>query len=386
MHYGADTHMTRSPPGLQGETPVEQETSRVGLHPAVPQAGSRGRTRARAGLGRAFIFCCLASVQSSGCSEYELIVWDSVDTFQQNPPESVDILLVVDNSGSMAPYQEKLGQNFESFLTYFVEADIDYHIAAITTDITTQEAGRIQGPVITTETDNADAVFMDIVNVGVQGSGFEMGLEAARLALSEPNISMANAGFLREDASLSLLFVSDEEDSSPSPVNVYINDFQNVKGQRDRDIFNGSALVVTDLGSCSPEAMDWSSESVRYVDVADQTGGVVGNICSDDFANIVTDLSLNVSRLEDTFYLSTTPQVSSLQVWVDDRLIDCSEGEWSYQLLVELDDSGEEVEMPAIVFHQSFLPPSNSRIIVKYNWGGGDPADFCTESSTEVSQ
>ena len=50
-------------------------------------------------------------------------------------------------------------------------------------------AGKLQGdiPVITPETPNQDQVFADNVRVGAGGSGAEMGLEAARVALEEPD-------------------------------------------------------------------------------------------------------------------------------------------------------------------------------------------------------
>ena len=40
--------------------------------------------------------------------------------FYQVEAGEVDVLLVVDNS-TMAPYQDKLSPNFETFLTYFIE-------------------------------------------------------------------------------------------------------------------------------------------------------------------------------------------------------------------------------------------------------------------------
>ena len=322
----------------------------------------------------------------AGCSDYEIIMWEGVDTFQQNPVESVDILLVVDNSGSMDPYQEELGKNFNSFLTYFIEAEVDYHIATVTTDVVADGAGQISGgTIIDTETSNADQVFTDIVNVGTVGSGNEMGLEGAYLALTEPLISTANAGFLREEASLSILFVSDEEDSSPRPVNDYINDFRNIKGQRARDVFNASALTVVDLHTCDRQEAAYSTVNTRYVDMANQTNGIVGDICEEDFSNIVTDLSLNASRLRDTFYLSSTPDASSLRVWVGDEQLDCDSGRYTYDMVAREDedstgdtglDSGEQVA--AILFPSDDLPPANSTIVVRYMYGDGDPAAWCT--------
>ena len=62
--------------------------------------------------------------------------------------------------------------------------------------------------------DDVQENFEEMVVVGTSGSGIEMGLEAAKVALSEPLLSTDNQGFLRE-ANLSLIFISDEDDFSP---------------------------------------------------------------------------------------------------------------------------------------------------------------------------
>ena len=55
----------------------------------------------------------------------------------------------------------------------------------------------------------------------------------------------------------------------------------------------------------------------RYLDVADQSEGIQVNICAEDFASIVTDLSLNSSRLNDVFFLNNTPDLNTLIVSID---------------------------------------------------------------------
>ncbi|MBU0607005.1 MAG: hypothetical protein KKI08_03925, partial [Armatimonadetes bacterium] len=196
------------------------------------------------------------------------------------------------------------------------------------------------------------------------------GLEAAYEALTAPLVNTANQDFLREEATLSLIFVSDEEDSSPQPVNDYINAFRDVKGQRSRDVFNASALVVDNEARCSA----YSTRGDRYIDVAQQTRGIVGDICSQDFGAIVTELSLNTSRLRDTFFLSASPDASTLQVSVDGEIIACDAGVWTYRRAQD-EETGEL--SPAIVFERTQMPPTSSQIAVRYYDGSGDPAGYC---------
>ena len=100
--------------------------------------------------------------------------------------------------------------------------------------------------ILTPEITDAKEIFEEMVVVGTTGSGIEMGLEAARLALSEPLINTDNSGFLREEANLSLIFISDEDDYSPLSAPSYQRFFTEVKGEeayRDRSRMRISAVV-----------------------------------------------------------------------------------------------------------------------------------------------
>jgi len=322
----------------------------------------------------------LAWLAATGCTEYDVIVHDGADIFYQDPASAVDILMIVDDSCSMGPYQNELSTNFAEFISFFVDANIDYHIGVVTTDVYASTGGRIiDGTVITNDTPDGEEIFKGLVRVGTEGSGTEMGLEAAYLALTEPRISTSNAGFLREDASLSLIFVSDEEDSSPLPTYEYVRTFMDIKGARERDIFNASALVVTDVDDCGFGNSSGSTEGDRYIDVAGMSAGVIGNICAESFSDIVTDLSLNASRLRDTFYLANEPTADTIEVSVDGVLLDCTEGGFSYQRVW---DDDEEIERPAIVFERDWIPAPSSQIAIRYDYGSGETSGFCVETAT----
>lgn len=312
----------------------------------------------------------------AGCTEYDVIVHDGADIFYQDPASAVDILLIVDDSCSMQPYQNELSKNFGQFISFFVDANVDYQIGVVTTDVTAASAGRlIDQTIITNDTPDGSAIFEDIVRVGTNGSGNEMGLEAAYLALTEPRLSTSNAGFLRDDAMLSVIFVSDEEDSSPLPTYEYIRTFNDIKGARERDIFNASALVVTDVGSCG--FASGSSEGDRYMDVAERTSGITGNICDDSFADVVTELSLNASRLLDTFLLSSEPDATSIDVSVDGVLLACDDG--SHTFVRVTDEFG--VDRPAIQFDRASIPEPSSQIAIRYDYGSGEVDQFCANGS-----
>src|SRR5687768_11484765 len=137
--------------------------------------------------------------------------------FQGGQAPPVDVLWIVDNSGSMQQEQTKLGNNFGSFIQYFTSLQLDFNMAVITSDVEVGTKGQFVGPVMNASTPNLTQAFLNQVNVGTGGSGQERGLEAARLALSEPNLSGPNAGFLRSNAILAIIVVTDEEDGDEWP-------------------------------------------------------------------------------------------------------------------------------------------------------------------------
>jgi hypothetical protein len=201
--------------------------------------------------------CTLAAL--TGCQDY--LFYNPIKTeiveAQINvnaEPEPADILFVVDNSGSMADEQELLARNFDAFITEIAGAgDANYQIAVVTTDVDTPggeraglqistfaaeypnpltgidagmctsigiEHGCFRGPNPETRIISSSrltkeqqvAAFAENVRVGSCGSGSEKGLAAMQRALDQAN--GCNQGFLRDDANLVVVFVSDENDST----------------------------------------------------------------------------------------------------------------------------------------------------------------------------
>lgn len=172
--------------------------------------------------------------------------------------QPVDILFVVDNSASMADEQEALARNFRAFIEVAARNPLnDYRIAVISTDAGgdpgdgpdgREDAGLIDNrfgpapyhasagqvrsscvelpdtphscfrgpaPKVIASTLSAEAQiaqFAEAVQVGSCGTGNEQPLLAMRGALTKP----CNSGFLRAGARLVVVFVTDEEDSSPA--------------------------------------------------------------------------------------------------------------------------------------------------------------------------
>jgi len=239
---------------------------------------------------------------------------------------------------------------------------------------------------ITPTTDAPDEVFAENVAVGITGSGWEMGFESARAAFVEPVYSEYNASFLRDDASFSLVFLSDEEDSSPYEVDEYLRFFMDLKGEdayRDHRIFNVSAVV----GATEPEfdgdpacTSDNGAASYgsRYIKAVEHTEGVLESICEDDFSPIAAKLGLTASGLEVEFALSQGCDENSLVV----SLYESDDNDSLVRELVKDVDYSYVLESNAIRFDEEQVPPAQYYIVAEYrvlavgaSSGGDDTAD-----------
>ena len=291
----------------------------------------------------------------------------TTDVFLQEPASRADILWVIDNSGSMAVNQERVAQGFEVFASSLDETNIDFQLGVITTDmdLDNPEAGHLIGdPPFLTPDDDYLGLFRERVQVGTEGSGKEKGLSAALDALSEPTLSGANEGFLREDVITSIIFVSDEEDCSDNEalagevddacylqdellidIDELIEDYRELRG--DASLLVASGIIGTSEGT-------WPGR--RYRQVIEATGGVIGSICDPDYGDIMDRLGLPVAGIRTVFQLSRPAVEGSIEVAVDEDLIpEDAESGWTY-----------DASYYQIRFDGSYAPPRGATISVTY--------------------
>ena len=69
----------------------------------------------------------------------------NTDVFRQDSKPKADILLVIDDSCSMADKQTALSQNFASFIRYANTAGVDYQIGVVTTYLNSATEGVLLG-------------------------------------------------------------------------------------------------------------------------------------------------------------------------------------------------------------------------------------------------
>jgi hypothetical protein len=268
------------------------------------------------------------------------------DHFSQDKAP-VDILFVVDNSGSMGDEQASLAANLSSFMKFADKNFIDYHIAVTTTDVSGGEDGRFvpvtqtgtwpnagatPPRVLTRNTPDVLRAFQLNVNVGTNGSAEEEGFEAAYLALSPTLLSTHNQGFLRDDAALLVIVMTDEMEQSPQSLNFYYSYLLNIKGARRANMFSWSSI-------CSIDPGDTGNYGDRYIEMSKRTGGVTSSIHTANWSVDLEKLGLQAFGYKSAFLLTSTPDISTIEVRINGNLVPQSDPEstyWSYDPLTNI--------------------------------------------------
>ena len=266
-----------------------------------------------------------------------------------------DILFVVDNSGSMADKQTKVGNSFSTFISWLTTKNVDFHISIVTTDMdAATDQGRFRGTpkVIDNTTPDVVNTFKNSVNVGTTGSGNEQGLAGAKAALDPALTSTVNAGFLRTDAKLFVAYVSDEDDSSPGAVQTYIDAARAVKGGDASKVFFAAIAGPPPLG-CFTFA-DSATGGQRYKDITSQTTGLFGSICDGNFGTTLQNLAFQVTASAGSFVLTNLPDLTTLKVFVNG--VEAPQGHWTYDAATN-----------SITFIDPWIPAGGVPVTITYD-------------------
>lgn len=242
------------------------------------------------------------------------------DRFVQEPLPAVDVLVVVDDTASMAREQTVLAEQLPGLGDALLDAGVQWQLGVVTTDMAAADAGWLRGQpwVLTPSTDDLDAALAGAVQVGTTGAGPEAGLAAAVLALDLSASGEVNEGFRRNGAALHVVFVSDADDASdpwlgPDPVGVFLGalDAQDV-----------ASAVVGDLPSGCNGSLGTAGPAPRYHSVANATGGATVSICDIDLLPVVEALGEASLVYTDTFELRGAPVPGTVRVEVDGVRVD----------------------------------------------------------------
>lgn len=318
----------------------------------------------------AVVAAALLAVFAAGCNQTKLDALPATHSeihFQGGEKPPVDVVFVVDDSGSMREDQQKLGENFASFIQHFTALNLDYRLAVITTDVAHDDRkGKFHGGVITPETPQADRVFLENVAVGTEGSPAESGLVAIRMAFQDPDAVAHNGDFLRPDAILAVVIVSDEEDFSDGdssepdpadapPVDEIVSFLLSLKDGDPAKVI--MPVIVGDIpDGCTGADGVKAEPGFRYHEAATALNGSKSSICSDDFATVLDEIGSELAGLVTAFPLDYTPDPETITVRVDEVIVPHSETSGWYW----------DTNVGGIAFAPSAIPEACAKIEVSY--------------------
>jgi len=268
---------------------------------------------------------------------------------------------VVDSSGSMAEEQQYLADNFKYLVTSLVNEGANFKTAITSTDIC-EKSGlfspecpldyggstetRLQGDFVGTDgekiLDSNDpeivSKFSRYTKVGIKGSGFEHGLQAAQLAI-EKSEDGRNQQLVRDDAFLSIIVVSDEEDDGIgfgmtdgfTGMNYidegftdhrYTHDdlidyLKNVKGEGSFAISTVTGTKNQDGTLCTSPHSAPREEGSQYINAANATGGTIQSICDLDWSKSLGFIGQDIKSQITQIVLDKTPFAPTIKVYVD---------------------------------------------------------------------
>jgi len=180
---------------------------------------------------------------------------DAANPEARGASRPIDILFMIDNSASMAEEQDNLAKNFPALIRVLeqlpgglpdvhigiISSDVGAGPGAISTCLPAGDRGILQvkpgcgldasarflasdGKTSNFQGELSE-VFACLARLGTMGCGYEHQLQSVRFALAE-QVVPENRGFLRPEAALAVILVTDEDDCSADlATNLFVRDF-----------------------------------------------------------------------------------------------------------------------------------------------------------------
>ena len=238
------------------------------------------------------------------------LIW--VDSFTQvSSINGTDIIWVIDRSGSMYDDADRLLAGIEAMMNSLPTSG--WRLNMISAD--PQGYNDQQFPLVPGDgLEDAE----DMYNNSTKG-GREAGFEALRSYMEDGKYAST---WMRADAALLIVFVSDEDDQSTTEYPT-VTDFTSWLNTKRTNIFVSSIVHLDPSESLCNNTTTWTGE--RYIDATNYYGGVVVDICSEDWSTGVRDASAQIEPYE-SLELSHEAIADSVRVFANGVLYN----DWYY--------------------------------------------------------
>jgi len=261
---------------------------------------------------RYFFTLLLASVLLlPGCSDLTAVrienpecVW--VDSFRQLPDvNGIDIIWVIDTSGSMSNDQDNLLAGIEAMMMALPPSG--WRLNMISTE--PSDAGIQLFPLVPGDSIDDAKDMLEQVQIQSNGSAVEKGFSSI---MEYVDGNPYSSTWMRMDALLLTVFVSDEEEQSLITTSSFVDWYSYTSAWSS---ISSIVNIDPDLSSCE-YAPPVSQVGNRYMDAANFFNGVIVDICAEDWAPGVRDAS-NVLDPIEMIDLTQLPREDSIVVLVD---------------------------------------------------------------------
>ena len=261
----------------------------------------------------------------------------------------LDLLVVIDNSGSMAEEQENLSDRMAPLLSAVQSSD--WRIAVTTTD----PADTCVTTMIRKSDSNAARRFKNAVKADIRGDGLERPILRAVEGLKS-ECARGPGPWVRAGSAVAVLIVTDEDNCHIDVANGYgCSDGEDLTKYLSTIRKVGTDARVYGIIRHPSQSASQCPTALKSADVVanviSNTGGTWGSICDSDYSATLSKISSDVAKILKTdFVLKSTPDAGSLVITVNGQ-------PWT------------QYTLNGLVVHFTQAPPAGAPVRVSYRSG-----------------
>jgi len=295
-------------------------------------------------------------IHSDDADEWEVFVAldgavadDPVNTeiFQQALVDPLDVVLVLDRGAD--DWLDTFTNEVGALAGAFAGLGLDFQLAVLNMDMVSAP-GVFIGPVpiITATTPDAGQQLTDNINASDPGSD-QRSFDSVNEAFS-----VVNPGFVRANATLSVVAYSDDDDRSTMAIADFASWLEALKADPADVAYHG--VVGAPIFPCF-SGLKAADPAPDHNDAITQTGGQHLKICDYSAGDVVSELLNVISGVQSAFPLEyAATDTTQIVVEVDGVVVaEDPVGGWTYA-----------VNSQSIIFHGFATPPPGSEITVTY--------------------
>ncbi|RZA17971.1 MAG: hypothetical protein EOP10_21815, partial [Proteobacteria bacterium] len=252
-----------------------------------------------------------------------------------------DLLLVIDNSSSMGPYQSRLSKTLPDILRHI--QNTNWRIAVVSSSsscLRKTDAGLsyISRKDFDRDSVGADADFQKLIKVGETGNPVERGILMATQAMQETGCDTGNVAWLRPDSQRAVLLLTDENNCG-SAANEGCAGLPYEKAEYffdrvGKNVTFNAMLLTQEPPSASADPNDPNHDCensggygeapnpAEYVRIVTETGGRFADLCRSNYSTVLNQISEDVGKkINAQFELQYPADLSSLDLKIDGKKV-----------------------------------------------------------------